>query len=386
MKVVIDASNLRAGGGVTHLTALLGAADPGRHGVTAVDVWSGRKTLARLPSRPWLAARHHPALDRSLPERLLWQRFELPRHADGALLFAPGGATASPVRPRVVMSRNMLPFEARERARYGASLARARLEVLRVAQSRQFSHADGVIFLSRYALDSILPQLATPPRKRTIIPHGVDDAMRLAPRPQRPRAALTAADPLRALYVSSVSRYKHFAEVADAVHALRAEGLPLVMEFVGPAEDEASERALTERLHRYDPAGAYLTWRGGLAHAEVAASYRRAEVFVYASSCENLPNILIEAMAAGLPIASSSRGPMPEVLGDAGVYFDPEHPPDLREKLRRLVDSAELRSELAGKAYEGAARFNWARCADETFAFLAEVHRDAGGLRRDAPL
>ena len=139
MKVVIDASNLRAGGGVTHLLAVLSAADPVAHGITSVDVWSSRNTLDRLPSRPWLSARHRPALDRSLPERLLWQRLELPRHIDGGLLFAPGGATASPVRPRAVMCRNMLPFDASERARFGLTTARARLELLRVAQSRHYA-------------------------------------------------------------------------------------------------------------------------------------------------------------------------------------------------------------------------------------------------------
>ena len=383
MKVVIDASNLRAGGGLTHLLSLLTAASPERHGISAVDVWSGRKTLDRLPARPWLVPRHHPALDRSLPERLFWQRVELPRHVGDSLLFAPGGATASPVRPRVVMCRNMLPFEAVERARFGFTLTRARLELLRTAQARQFTGADGVIFLTQYARDAGLPQLATPPRRHTIIPHGVDAGMRLAPREQRPRAALSVADPLRLLYVSTVSPYKHFAAVADAVHALRAAGLPIAMEFVGPSDDRGSEQALTARLAKYDPTGAYMTWRGGLAHADVAQCYRRAEAFVYASSCENLPNILIEAMAAGLPIASSSRGPMPEVLGDAGVYFDPEDPAALALQLRALVDSAELRSALAQRAFERAARYSWDHCAEQTFAFLAEVlgGSDAGRAR-----
>lgn len=381
MKVVIDASNLRAGGGLTHLLSLLGAAAPERHGITSVDVWSGRSTLDRLPSRPWLTARHHPALDRSLPERLLWQRVELPRRVDRGLLFAPGGATASPVRPRVVMCRNMLPFEAVERARFGLTTTRARLELLRVAQSRQFTGADGVIFLTQYARDAILPQLATPPRRHTIIPHGVDDSMRLAPREPRPRAALTLADPLRLLYVSTVSPYKHFAAVADAAHSLRASGLPIAIDFVGPSDDRESARALAGRIERYDPEGAYMTWRGGLSHAEVAERYRRAEVFVYASSCENLPNILIEAMAAGLPIASSSRGPMPEVLGDAGLYFDPEDPAGLALRLRELAESHELRASLAQRAFERAAGYRWDRCAEQTFAFLAEVLRGSQGER-----
>ena len=383
MRVVIDASNLRAGGGLTHLLSLLTAASPGRHGIDAVDVWSARATLDRLPSRPWLTARHHPALDRSLPERLWWQRVELPRRVAGGLLFAPGGATASPVRPRVVMCRNMLPFEAAERARFGRSATRARLELLRVAQSWQFTGADGVIFLTRYARDQVLAQLARPPRRHTIIPHGVDPSMRLPPRAQRRSDDLSLADPLRLLYVSTVSPYKHFAAVADAVHTLRSSGVPVAMDFVGPSDDPASERALTGRLAKYDPAGEYLTWRGGLPHAEVAASYRRAEAFVYASSCENLPNILIEAMAAGLPIASSSRGPMPEVLGDAGVYFDPEDPATLVRQLRALVGSAELRAELAQRAFERAAAYSWDRCAEETFAFLSEVLRGAGTGRAE---
>lgn len=381
MKVVIDASNLRAGGGLTHLLSLLGAAEPGRHGITLVDVWSGRRTLDRLPSRPWLRARHHPALDRSLPERLLWQRVELPRRVDRGLLFAPGGATASPVRPRVVMCRNMLPFEAAERARFGLTATRARLELLRVAQSRQFTGADGVIFLTQYARDATLPQLAAPPRRHTIIPHGVDDSMRLAPREARPRAAITAADPLRLLYVSTVSPYKHFAAVADAAHSLRASGLPIAIDFVGPSDDPGSARALSQRIERYDPAGTYMTWRGGLPHAEVAECYRRAEAFVYASSCENLPNILIEAMAAGLPIASSSKGPMPEVLGDAGLYFDPEDPAGLALRLRELAESHELRASLAQRAFERAAVYRWDRCAEQTFAFLAEVLRESQGER-----
>lgn len=378
MKVVVDASNLRMGGGVTHLRALLSAASPERHGFSGVDVWSGRATLDRLPSRPWLSPRHHPALDRSLAERLLWQRLVLPRHLGGGVLFAPGGATASPVRPRVVMSRNMLPFEPAERARFGLGVTRARLELLRLAQGAQFTGADGVIFLTRYARDRVLGQLPSPPRQHTIVPHGVDDSLRAEPREQRAPGAFTEADPLRLLYVSTVSPYKHFAAVADAARSLRAGGLPVSMEFVGGFDDAGAERELRERIARHDPAGAYMAWRGALPHGELGACYRRAEVFVFASSCENMPNILLEAMASGLPVASSSRGPMPEVLGDAGVYFDPEDPAAIARRVRELAESPELRARLAKQAYDRAQGYGWARCAEETFAFLAEVARGAG--------
>jgi glycosyltransferase involved in cell wall biosynthesis len=64
---------------------------------------------------------------------------------------------------------------------------------------------------------------------------------------------------------------------------------------------------------------------------------------------------------------------MPEVLGDAGVYFDPEDPDDIAHALRELIDSPDLRARLAKSSFEGAQSFSWQRCASETFGFLAEV-------------
>jgi glycosyltransferase involved in cell wall biosynthesis len=94
---------------------------------------------------------------------------------------------------------------------------------------------------------------------------------------------------------------------------------------------------------------------------------------VFASSCENLPNILLEAMASGLPIACSNRLPMPEVLGPAGVYFDPLRPRQIEDALRQLFHDAQLRRHLAVAAFERAGQFSWSDCARDTFRFLADV-------------
>jgi glycosyltransferase involved in cell wall biosynthesis len=86
-----------------------------------------------------------------------------------------------------------------------------------------------------------------------------------------------------------------------------------------------------------------------------------------------MPNVLLEGMAAGLPIACSKRGPMPEVLGDAGVFFDPERPGEIAGALRCLAEDAALRERLAAAASERARHFSWVRCAEETLAFIAAV-------------
>lgn len=380
----IDASNLRAGGGVTHLREILKAADPGAHGVKRVIVWSGRDTCAQLPARPWLDIAHDPALDGSVASRLAWQHLRLPELARGRidLLFAPGGTTSARVRPRVVMSRNMLPFDPDERARYGLSLVHARLLALRVLQARSFAEADGVIFLTEHAHQRVSAAMSRPPRHRAIIPHGVDTRFHLDPRPARALAECTLADPFRFTYVSTVGPYKHQDVVVEAVRALRAEGLPVRVDFIGARDPGRYAADFEARVRALDPAGDFLTWHGKLGAEAIAAIYARTDVGVYASSCENLPNILLEAMSAGLPLACSDRGPMPEILADAGAYFDPEDSRDLVRALRALMSSPERREDLARRASQRARRFTWERCARETFAFLTSVADDRATSRR----
>lgn len=384
MRLCIDGSNLRSGGGVTHLVELLRHADPAAHGFEQVFVWAPADTLGRLPERPWLVRRTEPVLEQHYLRRALWQRNQLGERARADrcdLLFVPGGSFATSFRPVVTMSRNMLPFERPELLRYGLSTLTLKFMMLRRTQARSFRRADGTIFLTRYAHDAVLA-LTGPLRGRTAtIPHGVDDRFFDAPRPARALADCSAADPLRLVYVSIVDVYKHQSKVAEAVAGLRARGLPLRLDLIGPAYPP-SLGALQRTLQRVDPRGEAVRYLGPVPHGELHAAYAAADIGIFASSCENMPNILLEGMAAGLPLACSRRGPMPEVLGNAGVYFDPEDATSIAEAISRLAASPSLRQALAQAAWERARQFGWRRCADDTFAFLATVAREAsaGGV------
>ena len=159
MRLCIDASNLRTGGGLTHLVELLAHADAPSHGFEKVFVWSSRATLDRIKCQPWLVKRTDPVLERNFLRRAVWQRRRLGAlaTADGChLIFVPGGAFATPFRPIVTMCRNMLPFEWREIRRYGLSVQTMRFVMLRFVQARSFQRASGVIFLTRFARDEVL--------------------------------------------------------------------------------------------------------------------------------------------------------------------------------------------------------------------------------------
>jgi glycosyltransferase involved in cell wall biosynthesis len=374
----VDATNLRGGGGVTHLIELLRAVEPQHHGADKVIVWGGKKTLAALDDRPWLQKVNPRELDQGLLRRSLWQRFDLSRAARLSrcdVLLVPGGNYAGSFHPVVTMSRNMLPFEWRELKRYGWSWLALKLMLLRRLQSKTFRRADAVIFLTDYARRGVLEVTGPLAGPTPIIPHGVSPRFQCSPKAQRSIVEFSHANPYRVLYVSIVDQYKHQWHVVEAVAALRAEGLPVVLDLIGPAYPAAVAR-LEASLKQWDPEQRWARYHGPVPFAELPRYWEQADLGLFASSCENMPNILLETMAAGLPIACSNRGPMREILGAAGVYFDPERPPEIAAALRTLIESPGLRAEKAQASFAKAREYSWERCANETFEFLSQVVRE----------
>ena len=354
------------------MAEMLRAAHPHQHGIDHVCVWASTETLSKLPRRDWLEPSHQPLLDRNILFRLFWQRYHLGKlarkHCD--VLFVPGALIFSPFRPVVTMSHNMLPFEDRERARYGFSYTGLRLRLLCQKQSHSFRVADGVIFLSDYAKRTIEARLGCNVQRSATIPHGISSSFVRTPRSMRLPEEFTPERPFRMLYVSIVDMYKHQDKVAAAVARLKSEGHPIVLDLVGPAYRRAL-RVLDATLAKLDPGHDVIRYHGAIDHSELPHRYSESDLFIFASSCENLPNILIEAMASGLPIACSDRGPMPEVLRDAGCYFDPEDSDSIYRALRQMYLDRDVRCRSAKRAFEYAQRYTWEACADRTLAFIA---------------
>jgi glycosyltransferase involved in cell wall biosynthesis len=376
LHVGIDASNLRSGGTITHVTELLRHARPANHDIARVTVWGGTSTLARISDSPWLTRVQVPWLDRSLPWRVAWQvlrRPALTRRCD--VLFAPGVTSARGFEPFVTMSQNMQPFDGRERARYALSWATARLWMLRWLQPRAFRKSAAVIFLTEFARDWIGTKAGVRAGRSSVIPHGVADGFRQPPRPVRPLASYSDTDPFRIVYVSDFYVYKHHATVAEAVCRLRGEGLPVMLDLIGAPVERAVVRQLEATLARHPAAARAVRIIGPMAQSELPRFYREAGAFVFASTCENLPLTLIEAMASALPVAAAAERPMTDILGDGAVYFDAEDAESATEALRTLMTDAHLRDRLARTNYEASAAYSWRRCADETFALLASVAR-----------
>ena len=154
---------------------------------------------------------------------------------------------------------------------------------------------------------------------------------------------------------------------------LREEGIPIELHLVGGG-DSQSLSWIRKAIQRNDPERKFIFIHGSLSYEETVKWYSKVDMFVFPSTCETFGISLLEAMTAGLPIASSDRGPMPEVLKDAGLYFNPESLTSIRNCLRYMVENHNLRQRLGAKAKQYSQTYSWKKCADETFAFLRSVY------------
>ena len=92
-----------------------------------------------------------------------------------------------------------------------------------------------------------------------------------------------------------------------------------------------NERKSLEKNHKFIEVNPFIS------QEQLVGEISSSDIFLFASSCENLPITVLEGMISGKPIASSNRGPMPEVLHDGAFFFDPKIKTQFRKRFWRLL-------------------------------------------------
>ncbi|MDA0848643.1 MAG: glycosyltransferase family 1 protein [Verrucomicrobia bacterium] len=369
--VGIDASRSRSGGARAHLIGILNAGNIKEHGIKAVHVWSYDSLLESLPTKDWLIKHSPKVLQGGLLRQVLWQRFSFPRIARkfgcDVVLNTDAGSVAR-FRPSVTMSRDALSYEPNEMKRYGLSKARLRLILLKYIQNFSLRAAEGSTFLTEY-IANLIQKSTGSLRRIKVIPHGVGEEFRNTQKRSWPRDG----EIIRLVYVSNIAPYKHQWMVVRAVSKLVQKGYNLQLKLVGSTDGGKAQALLDKAVAECDPRGTFVSQAGQTPNHSLPSLLSESDLFVFASSCETISNTLLEAMANGLPIACSNRGPMPEVLEDAGVYFDPEDAASIADAIEMLLADSKLRQNNADRVLCISKKYSWIRCADETWAFIKDT-------------
>ncbi|MFA7209296.1 MAG: glycosyltransferase family 1 protein [Parcubacteria group bacterium] len=109
---------------------------------------------------------------------------------------------------------------------------------------------------------------------------------------------------------------------------------------------------------------------GRLKFEDVGHLFRGAGVFVFPSLYEGFGIPVLEAMAAKVPVICADNSSLPEVGGEACLYFEAASHEDLAQKIKRVLENGELRAKLIAKGTEQIKKFSWEKCAAETLDYL----------------
>jgi len=376
MIIGLDAFNISSGGGITHLKNILEFSDPSSQNFTKIILWGSTETLNKIPDKDWIEKKTHPLLNKSGFHRIFWHIFKSKNSANYYscdVIYTPGGINLSGFDPSITMSRNMLPFEWLELKRYSTSKTFLRLFFLKYLQLQSFKRASGLIFLTKYAENIIKKNtnLINDVKKKIVnIPHGVSSHFFKSPKLIDKNKFINGA-PCNILYVSGIELHKHQWNVIEAVANARARGYLINLYLVGPQGH--GSKLLYSAIKKYDPKLEFVRYKGEVNHNNLNAIYEDCDISLFASSCENMPNILLESMASGLPILSSNMGPMPEILGENGIYFNPLSVDEIENAIVKSIESIDLMFELSKKSFMKAKSYSWKNCADETFKFIHKI-------------
>jgi glycosyltransferase involved in cell wall biosynthesis len=249
------------------------------------------------------------------------------------------------------------------------------LRVLRANVPRSVRQAAHVITDSQSARDQIIETLGVAESKITSIPIGPGPgAEPIADGPAQQELAAIGLEPKRPylLTVGNLQPRKNLVRLLQAFKILvGARGHDVDLLVVGPKHYRADETIaaageVAERVH----------FTGYVTDRQLAACYHCCQAFVFPSLYEGFGLPALEAMSQGAPIACSDAGSLPEVCGDAALFFDPLSVEAIADAVGRLLDDSELRQRLSGAATARARDFSWSKTADQT----VEAYRKAASI------
>ena len=364
LRILINALHSKSGGGITYLRNVLPlmARAPG----VEVHLCIHPDQRDRLPTGIDGITVHELSFRPGFFRTLLVEQARLPalaRRIGADVTFSP--ANYGPVRApnAVLLLRNAtgVAFVEKRPAKmiYWAGVYAATfLSVLACKR---------VIAVSDYARRSVMAGWPKRLHERThVVWHGV--AERFGPPPEG-----ATREPF-ILAVSDIYVQKNLGNLLRAVARLKPSHPSIQLRIAGACLDAAYFDSLKALIAENGLDG-NVEFLGSVAPERLTALYRTCGLFVFPSTVETFGNPLVEAMACGAAIASSNTAAMPEVLGDAGLYFDPQDVDSIAGTIGRLLDDADTRVECGRKALGRATAFSWPQTVEKT---LAVLHMAAG--------
>jgi len=165
------------------------------------------------------------------------------------------------------------------------------------------------------------------------------------------------------LYVGSVYPHKNLNRLVRAIKIARQHHPHLTLVIVS-ARNVFLQR-LQKKINK-EKAKDFIKLTGFISDADLVQLYRQAAAFVFPSLSEGFGLPPLEAMQNDCPVISSNASCLPEIYGQAALYFDPHQPQETAEQINRLLNNPALKKDLIKKGHKKARQYSWQKMAEKT--------------------
>lgn len=289
------------------------------------------------------------------PGRILWEQIVLPIEAARYgldVLFNPG-FTAPIFSP----CRQVTVFHDLQHKRHPEYFRWFDLPFWRFLLWAAALRSDRLIAVSEATRSDLLRFYRIPKERVTVVHHGVEPAFSRLDRSHTESYLLC---------VSTLHPHKNLPRLIRA-YGSKQRAFRLILAGLRGFHAEAIEGQIAE-MGLQDS----VQITGWVPREELYSLYARARAFVYPSMFEGFGMPVLEALAAGLPVACSDIPPLGEVAGDAALYFDPLNEEEIASAIERVMSDTKLQELLAQTGRDRARPFTWQRSAQQTLDVLCE--------------
>ncbi|PIZ10762.1 hypothetical protein COX68_01025 [Candidatus Falkowbacteria bacterium CG_4_10_14_0_2_um_filter_41_15] len=171
------------------------------------------------------------------------------------------------------------------------------------------------------------------------------------------------------LYIGNAYPHKNLEGLIRVFAAVVKKYPHLRLVLVGKSDyfyNRVKDYAKSLDLYQENQATSPIIFPGYVPDTELEILFKRALFYIFPSLYEGFGLPPLEAMVKGCPVLSSDKSSMPEILGDAAYYFNPDNDEQMKAAIEKMISHEDLRADLVRKGFSRAKKYNWWECAYAT--------------------
>jgi len=233
--------------------------------------------------------------------------------------------------------------------------------------------AKKIIAISRYTKENLIKYFKAPEKSIAVIYPGVDANCREIFDQNQMAAFKEKYGIVKPFifYVGVWRDHKNLPALIKAFEILKSK-LKTDCQLVLGGQDDSRYPEIGEALAA-SPFKSEIIAPGFIPEKDLPLFYAAAALFVLPSFCEGFGLVALEAMACGCPVIGSKTTSLPEILGQAALYFNPQKPEEIAALARRILTDPALAEDLKTRGLARAKQYNWQDCAKKVLALYQSL-------------